>query len=468
MIILGKFVYLKKRITFIERIFDMLTIYSSAGNAKRLEFVSNHLFNEVLGTEFQIVADSAFYRQQTGTCINYSAEPLDHGLQIFPQGLLSESNIHPIQNLQIAQWNNLFCFFHNERGDIPFDLFAATFYLLSLYEEYFPTSLDEHGRFDPQNSLLFQNACLEIPIIDRWAYQLKETLENSGYSTAEFRLRKYRAISTYDIDFPFLYRYKGLIKSAGALLRDCLKQDFEAVKERLSVLLRRSEDPYMQAIRFIHSTEMQAERSYYLFVLLGKRGKLGRSAVYSPKDYYRYLKELSAVSIGLHPSYETYKSYKTHKTYQTLISEKNSLEKILQHPIAFSRQHFLRMLTPDTFQALLQAGIREDFTLAFANAPGFRSGTAVPHFFYDLQKEEATSLLLRPTVMMDSSLIINLKLSPEAALDKIKSLIDACKESGGDYLSLWHNSNIAGSPEKNPWIRVFIESHRYATFTEND
>jgi len=75
--------------------------------------------------------------------------------------------------------------------------------------------------------------------------------------------------------------------------------------------------------------------------------------------------------------------------------------------------------------------------------------------------------LLHPTVMMDSTLIFHLKLSPESALEKIKSLIDACKESGGDYLSLWHNSNIAGLPEKNPWIGVFIESHNYAISMEN-
>ena len=443
----------------------MLTIYSSVNNKKRLEFVSKHLFNHLLGTESQIISDPSFYRKQTGPCINYSEEPLNHGLQIFPQGLLSESGIHAIQDLQKEEWNGLFCFFHTGRGDIPFDLFAASFYLLSLYEEYLPSVLDEHGRFDHRNSLLFRNNCLETPIIDRWAYQLKESLEKSGYPTADFRLRKYRAISTYDIDHPFLYRYKGLIKNKAGLLHDGFKRDFKAVRERLSVFFHRSEDPYMQALRFIHAIENQAQRSYYLFVLLGKRGKYGRSTVYSPRDFYRYLKELNSVFIGLHPSYETYKS---NKTYKILITEKATLEKNLQHPIIFSRQHFLRMLTPDTFQALLQAGIHEDFTLAFAKAPGFRSGTATPHFFYDLQKEETSSLLLHPTVMMDSTLIFHSGLSPEAALEKIKSLIEACKQLGGDYLSLWHNSNLAGSSEKNPWIRVFIESHRYAISMENN
>jgi hypothetical protein len=170
---------------------------------------------------------------------------------------------------------------------------------------------------------------------------------------------------------------------------------------------------------------------------------------------------LDLVQIGLHPSYDTLRNL------AALLSEKTQLEHILGQEVPVSRQHFLRMQTPETFQELHLAGFREDFTLAFAHAPGFRSGTAIPYYFYDLQKEETTSLLIRPTVMMDSTLIFQMKLSPEAALQKIKSLIDACRQSGGDYLSLWHNSNLASTPEENPWINVFIDSFQYAISMEN-
>jgi hypothetical protein len=211
----------------------------------------------------------------------------------------------------------------------------------------------------------------------------------------------------------------------------------------------------------IHSLQSAQDRPYYLFVLLGARGKWGRTTFYSPKAYYRYLKTLTIAKIGLHPSYKTLNAFKILQT------EKTELEKITGSQPVVSRQHFLRMQVPETFQDLHQAGFREDFTLAFAHAPGFRSGTAVPHYFYDLSKNEPTSLLLRPTILMDSTLIFHWKLAPEAALKKIKSLIDACWQSGGDYLSLWHNSNLAGTPEENPWINVFIESCCYAISREN-
>jgi len=439
----------------------MVYIYTSSENTKRLNYIAQHIFNNILGIEFVITSDKKSYLAQSNPCINYSETELNHGLHIVPHGLLFESGIKPIKQLKETEWKGLFCFFENKNGDIPFDLFAAAFYLLTLYEENFPLELDEHGRFRHAESLLFQKGILEIPIVDRWAYLLKEELENAGFQTNDFKLREFKTISTFDIDYPFLYQYKGFIKNSGGILKDLLKGNFNQIKDRFFTLLRFKEDPYLAALKTIQEIQTQLKKSYYLFVLLGKRGKYGRTTVYSPKKYYSYLKSLDSAQIGLHPSYDTLRNLKN------LLKEKNKLEQILDSKITASRQHFLRMQSPETFQELNLAGIKEDFTLAFAQAPGFRSGTAVPYFFYDLQKEETTSLFIRPTVMMDSSFIFHLKLTPEEALMQMKKLADACKQSGGDYLSLWHNSNLAHTAQANPWISVFIQSYQYAISLEN-
>jgi hypothetical protein len=438
----------------------MVTIYSPSQKMNRLNYIAGHLFNNILGTEFFITSDKKFYLEQKTPCINYSETELNHGLQIVPHGLLFETEIHPVEELKESEWKGLFCFFSNEKGDIPFDLFSASFYLLTLYEEHFPVELDEHDRFSHLESLLFRKGILEIPVIDRWAYLLKETLEKAGFQTDSFKGRKYRTINTYDIDHPYLYRNKGLIKSIGGAIRDLLRGHLKDVEKRIKVQLRLKKDPYMTSIQAIHAIQSQLQRPYYLFVLLGKRGKYGRSTLYSTRAYYKYLKNLNLPQIGLHPSYDTFRNLKR------LIKEKSKLESILGRQVTISRQHFLRLQTPDTFRDLLLAAIREDFSLAFAKAPGFRSGTAIPYFFYDLKKEETMSLVIHPTVMMDTTFIHHLKLSPEAALQKIRGLIDACKQSGGDFLSLWHNSNLACTPEKNPWINVYLQSCKYAVSLE--
>jgi hypothetical protein len=438
----------------------MITLYSPSGTTKRLDYVMYHLCNNILGTEFQITSDLQYYLEQTGPSINYSDVSLSQGIQIVPSGLLFETGVRPAEEWNESEWKDLFCFFYTGKGDIPFDLLAASFYLLSLYEEYLPAVLDEHGRFKHTDSLLFRKGLLETPVIDRWTYLLKDEFAKAGFDLSNFQLRKYRAIHTYDIDLPYLYRCKGLIKSVFGVFHDLFKKNIRDVKNRMLVLFRFRDDPYRLALEAIDQFQTQLRRPYYLFVLLGKKGKYGQKTLYPTLNYYKYLKSLNLAQIGLHPSYNTLNHLKQ------LAKEKSQLEKILGKAVYFSRRHFLRMQVPQTFREEYAAGFREDFTLAFSHAPGFRSGTAIPHIFYDLQKEESLALLIRPTVVMDSTFIFHWQSSPEDALQKMKRLADACKQSGGDYLSIWHNSNLACEGMENPWKSVFIRSTRYAVELE--
>jgi hypothetical protein len=441
---------------------NRLFIYSPSENVQRLSYIASHLFNAISGIDFSIVQDRETFLMQSGACINYSDEDLHHGAWIVPHGLLFEKGVRKIPNLEISQWNGYFCFFRQTGGDIPFDLFAASFYLLTLYEEYFPEQPDEHGRFNPNESLLYKNGFLEIPLIDRWAYLMKEELEKKYPGTA-FKKRKFRFVSTLDVDHPYLYLKKGLIKSIGGMMRDLLNGKFENIKTRLAVQLRLQPDSYMEALQWIDRIHKESGKPCYLFALMKDRGKYGRKTFYPLTAYYRYLRNSDSAIVGLHPSYDTYFNY------NQLIKEKKRLEKALKKTgIIASRQHFLRMCVPETFRHLEAAGFREDFTVAFAHAPGFRSGTAVPYYFYDLERDETSKLLLHPTVVMDASLIGHSDLRPEAALEKIKRLIDECRQSGGDFVSLWHNSNLAGNANNNPWINVFLAMFRYAISLENN
>ena len=440
----------------------MLFIYSSSENNWRLDYIARHLFNVIAGIDFSIVRDKQVFLQQTGACINYSNENLQHGLQIVPQGLLFEKGVREISDPEVFEWNGYSCFFRQTQGDIPFDLFAASFYLLTLYEEYFPKELDKHGRFNPNESLAYRNGFLETPLIDRWAYLLKGELKKK-YSGTEFNSRQFRFVSTFDIDYPYMYLKKGLIRSIGGIMRDLLNGRFSEIVTRSAVYLRQQPDPYMEALRWIDKVHKEYEKQYHLFVLMNDQGEYGRKTSYPLTGYYEYLKNLDSVTVGLHPSYDTYLNSRQ------VIEEKKTLENAMgKEKITASRQHFLRMLVPETFRQLEAVGFQDDFTTAFSLLPGFRSGTAVPYHFYDVEKDTVGELLLHPTIVMDACLITHLGLRPEEALERIKRLADECKQSGGDFVSLWHNSNLAGDRNNNPWINVFIEAFHYAISLEND
>ena len=58
-----------------------------------------------------------------------------------------------------------------------FDIFAASFYLLSRYEEFLPHVKDDYGRFLATESIAFKHDFLKQPVVDIWAYKLKSVLE---------------------------------------------------------------------------------------------------------------------------------------------------------------------------------------------------------------------------------------------------------------------------------------------------
>jgi hypothetical protein len=77
-------------------------------------------------------------------------------------GLLNEEGIHP-QKTDCSEWKKKKIFFLTA-GDMPFDIFAASFYLLSRYEEYLPHEKDQYGRYSHVNSHCLQRRISEYAI----------------------------------------------------------------------------------------------------------------------------------------------------------------------------------------------------------------------------------------------------------------------------------------------------------------
>ena len=48
--------------------------------------------------------------------------------------------------------------------------------MITRYEEYENSDLDEHGRYKAENSLAFRNDFLDEPLVDQWAYLLEDLL----------------------------------------------------------------------------------------------------------------------------------------------------------------------------------------------------------------------------------------------------------------------------------------------------
>lgn len=425
----------------------MLIIYSTRKN-KRIEYIVSHIFQVIIGTDCVLTDEKAVFLESTAFGINYSGEDLGRGIWIQPHSLLYEQDVRP-QTIRMGSWQGLPCFFLQEQGDIPFDLFAASFYLLTRYEEYTCRESDQHGRFPAESSLAWREGFLEIPLVDRWVHCLKELLRERGGPFDCFP-RSFRLVSTFDIDHPYLYLNKGGLKNALGALKELLRRDLDSLSERIQVLLHLKPDPYLEAFRAIVERYKVDEKDFFAFIHVGPYGKFDRRTLYPHRRFYSCLRSLYDVRWGLHPSYKA--SFDQKQVQQ----EKTKLEKILGHDVKRNRQHFLRMRVPETYRLLHALRFEEDFTLAYASRPGFRASTSIPFLFFDVERNEVLDLLIRPTIVMDATFITYLACSPEEASAKMRQLMQECCHVGGDFTMLWHNSSLCHK-EKNPWYKVFLD-----------
>src|SRR5690554_4176155 len=158
--------------------------------------------------------------------------------------------------------------------------------------------------------------------------------------------------------------------------------------------------------------------------------------------------------VGIHPSYAS------NDNPARIAKEKKRLSDITKLPVIRSRQHFLKFSLPVTYRDLIEAGIEEEYSMGFADMPGFRSGTCTPHYFFDIDKNQSTDLKVFPLIVMDATLREYLKIDAAKAVELMKRLIDRVRAVDGVFISLWHNDSLSDSPE-NEWREVYCKAAEY-------
>jgi hypothetical protein len=130
-----------------------MLFYSEHSNP-RLMYVLDLISNEILNEPIRQTSDKTAFISYTGAKMNYSSERLsENEFFIRSHGLLFETGIHE-QGVSCFDFSGRPAFFQTT-GDFPFDIFAATFFLVSRYEEYLFFQPDPYGRFPAQALRLF-------------------------------------------------------------------------------------------------------------------------------------------------------------------------------------------------------------------------------------------------------------------------------------------------------------------------
>ena len=236
----------------------------------RLRYITGFIGEELTGQPFLLTDKRAEFEQYSGAKINYSAKEITgQEILIHPVSLLFEKGIQPQEiNCFINQDRNAF---FKTSGDLPFDFFAASFYLLSRYEEYLPYTKDLYGRYPHTESLAFKNGFLDIPLVNYWLKDFAILLK-SKFPSLSLKEPAFRFLPTYDIDEAFSFLHKGWLRNTGGFLRGLCTGQFDQCMQRLKVLTGTKPDPYDAFDNMHRLHEKYMLNPLYFFLLAKQRG----------------------------------------------------------------------------------------------------------------------------------------------------------------------------------------------------
>ncbi len=310
----------------------------------RLQYIIAFASDTFFDKQLQLTTNLSIYKNAEGFKINYSAERISSSeLHIQPVDLLFEKNITP-QAIECFDWQGLKVFFRTG-GDISFDIFAATFYLISRYEEYLPHVKDEFGRYAYSNSLAFREHFLHLPLVNLWWHQLLLFLSKKyRYSPLNRPSTAFRFIPTYDVDIAYSYKDKGVIRTTGALIKEISGGNIKAINERIDVLAGKKKDPF-DTFGWLDTLNKKHQlQPVYFFLLAGKNRAYDKNnSPHSPAMKHLIAEHASRYPVGIHPSWQS------NGSFDILLEEINRLHHLTARRITQSRQHYIKMTLPQTY-----------------------------------------------------------------------------------------------------------------------
>jgi hypothetical protein len=418
--------------------------------SNRIKYTASLLLEGISGFNITFTDKSDEYLNSKGPRINYSQTPLSSDeIFIYAHGLLSQKGLKLIIP-QVAEKDSVPIIFSgmSDHCYFGFDIFAASFFFVSRYEEYFPFKGDVHGRFEANQSIAYKNDFLEIPVVNIYAKMfakaLKEKFNIEPVSSASFDI-----MPTYDIDIAYAYKGKGFFRSFAASLANLFTLKFDVFFERMKVLSGKMKDPFDT-----YDYQLELQKKYNLqtkyFFLAADYGPFDKNIYVFSKRFEAIVKMTGDYAeIGLHPSYASFNSPSRFKM------ELKRFSKIANQPIYHCRQHFIRLRFPDTYQTLLNNNVFNDYTMGYATHTGFRAGICTPYFYYDLEREQITKLKIHPYSAMDMTLNYYMRLCPEKAIEKLNNILHTVKSVNGLFISVFHNDSLCERGIWKGWRRVY-------------
>jgi hypothetical protein len=427
----------------------MLLIYALK-TTQRITYIFRHICFRILGIDVKFTSTIEEFIAYPGPKLSYGKKELGNELFIQSSGLLSQVGFESIE-ITVKDWEDTKCFFSvGKNSSLPFDIFSASFYLLSRYEEYLPHVKDEKGRYLASESIAFKAGFLEDPVVDIWAYKFKDLLIQT-FPDIKFSIKKPIIHTIINANQPLLYKHKGLLRTIIGFFNDLFSFKLKSIFDRSIVLFGIRKDPF-NTFNWIIDSVKNSKSKLTVFFLLGASKNFEESLNSQKKSFKLLIKNVSDYQeIGLIFSDEALKNL------VVLNEEKEKLEAITNRTLGRSMNNDYLVSLPHNYRNLIELEIASDYTMVYEDVIGFRASTCSPFLFYDLDYEIVTPLKIHPIALTTKGLN---KVSTSKKIDFVQKKLESVKQVNGTFSMVFYNYNFVKSRRNTILKTLFSEINK--------
>jgi hypothetical protein len=352
-----------------------------------------------------------------------------------------------------------------DRFELRLDLLGSLFFLLSRYEEAVDgAERDGRDRSPAGASVLGRTGWLEWPVLDMYVTAFTGLMHRAWPGLALDDEGPGGAVLSHDVDHPSSAAHWRGREAFRVVAGDAVhrRDPGLALRRATALLLARGGvgpfDPLDTFDFLMTASEAVGARSTFFF--LTRETEVPDGSRYRvDRPWARRLIDRIASRghrIGLHGSYHSFDDS------ERLAAEWANLERacvglapgVLRRAV---RQHFLRFRAGETWRCQVAAGLTEDESLGFADAIGYRAGTARSFMAYDIVGGGQLPTRVRPLHVMDVTLLQQMTSALPERLAAVGEMARRTRRHGGQLSLLWHNSSLETRATKTIYLGLVKE-----------
>lgn len=410
----------------------------------RINYIFRHICGRILGFKVKFTSKVEDFISFEGVKFSYAKKRLGNEVFIQKFGLLEELGINDL-NFSMDLWGDVPCFFRvSSESDIPFDIFSASFYLVTRYEEYQPHVKNDVDSYPIEESLAYQHDFLKTPVVDVWAYKLREILMDK-FPNQNFPVKKFKCQFLISVSKAFKHRHNGFVRFMCASLRDLFQFQLKSFFDRIKTMLRLQQDPYDvydELIDFAKENKIQLD----FYFQLSNYSRYTKGISYNKRIYHKLIKSMGDYGdLGLLPGFEALYDF------EILKKEKRRWENIVNRSLSKALIKNYHLNFPDAYLNFNKLEIEEDYSMGYQRNVGFRAGTSTSFQFYDLNLEQVSGLVIQPYVLNSNVLK---EVDTYEKIEELKELKSSVRKVNGQMNFIFENSDFAEQGHKEALFKL--------------